>query len=85
MIIDDVLKYSLLCVVNGQRYLRMTSEPLLVRYVTGALPVCELTVAISLIKHSVTFKNDPYPVFFFTFYKKCIDSKHVKFIGYTAR
>ena len=25
-------------------------------------PVCGLTEAIPLIKHSVTFKNDPYPV-----------------------
>ena len=62
MMLDHVLKYSLLCVVNGQQYLRMTSKPFLVRCVIAALPVCELTVAISLIKHSVTFKNDPYPV-----------------------
>ena len=41
---------------------RTTSEPLLVRFFTVALPVCELTEAISLTKHSVTFKNDPYLV-----------------------
>ena len=35
---------------------------LLVRCINGALPVCELTEGISLTKHSVTFKNDPYPV-----------------------
>ena len=38
------------------------SEPLLVRFFTVTLPVCELTEAISLTKHSVTFKNDPYLV-----------------------
>ena len=41
---------------------KMISEPLLVQCVTGALPVCELTEAISLTKHYVTFENDPYPV-----------------------
>ena len=35
---------------------------ILVRFLTVTLPVCELTEAISLTKHSVTFKNDPYLV-----------------------
>ena len=35
---------------------------IMVRFFTVALPVCKLTKAISLTKHSVTFKNDPCPV-----------------------
>ena len=47
---------------NWERSPRMTKEPLLVRCYAGALPVCGLTEAITLIKHYVTSKNDPYPV-----------------------
>ena len=63
---------------------RTTSEPLLVRFVTVALPVCELVEDLSLTKHSVTFKNDPYLVLL-QFAKKGIESKCVKFKGYTTR
>ena len=59
MMLEHVLKLSLRFVVNGQRSPRMASESLLVRCVAGTLPVCGLTEVIPLIKHSVTFENDP--------------------------